>query len=169
MERARDLGNEALIKRAQPASHLELTALALEAKQLWGYPQEWTHSWADDLRVTAADIERNPTFVAMLEDDLAGFYMLTTHHQKPWLEHLWVVPRFCRKGIGSKLLVHACGEAIQLKYTLLWIESDPNAERFYLKNGAKRVSERHTMMYGCERIVPILTFDLAPKSHSLTD
>jgi GNAT superfamily N-acetyltransferase len=162
-----DLQNEALIIRADPACHLELSALALRAKQMWGYPPEWMLAWANDLRITSKEIESHPTFAATLNGVIVGFYMLRTADEKLWLEHLWVEPHWGRQGIGSKLFRHASEEARKFSRPQLWIEADPNAEPFYLKQGAQRVSEIHTMMYGYERTVPVLKLDLAPKTHPL--
>ena len=58
-------------------------------------------------------------------------------------------------GVGAALMTHATAEAKRHGATTLRIESDPNAEAFYLRMGAKRVGE---VPSGTEpgRLLPLL-------------
>src|SRR5262245_59115774 len=60
------------IRRARPdeATALApvLTDLCRRSKAHWGYDPELLERWADDLVVTAADIDRDAVLIAELED-----------------------------------------------------------------------------------------------------
>jgi GNAT superfamily N-acetyltransferase len=58
------------------------------------------------------------------------------------LEDLWVDPVAIGSGVGRRLFDHAVVTAAGLGLTSLLIESDPNAEGFYLAMGAERIGER---------------------------
>jgi len=60
------------------------------------------------------------------------------------IEDLWLYPRLIGRGIGRRLFEHALLTARELGFESLLIESDPNAEGFYLAMGAMRVGERRS-------------------------
>jgi GNAT superfamily N-acetyltransferase len=65
-----------------------------------------------------------------------GFYALAAQSgQVMELEALFVEPRFIGKGFGRLLIEDAKSVAAALGATLLVIQGDPNAERFYLAAG----------------------------------
>lgn len=75
---------------------------------------------------------------------ILGFYTLKDSEElkkaeKIELGHLFVKPGYFRKGLGSKIFHRANQKAKELhRKTLFWI-SDPDAEKFYLRLGAKKV------------------------------
>lgn len=113
----------------------ELTRISIAAKAHWDYTSEVLASWEQALTITPESIDSNLTFIAMLDGSLAGFYQLNLGGPSARLEHLWVLPAYMRKGVGSALLQHAQNKA----KANLQIDSDPNAEAFYLAFGARRV------------------------------
>jgi GNAT superfamily N-acetyltransferase len=76
------------------------------------------------------------------------------------LEHLWVSPEHIGTGVGRKLFAHAVDKAISLNAKSIDIESDPNAEEFYKRMGAKRIGENVTQVEETKRILPRLRVDL---------
>jgi GNAT superfamily N-acetyltransferase len=77
-------------------------------------------------------------FVAMVGDEVAGFYLLRSSDKSWELDHLWVEPGFMRRGIGRALLSHALETAARAGATEMSVDADPHAERFYLQCGAVR-------------------------------
>ena len=77
------------IVRAKPEEAAALTEIAFAAKRHWGYPESWIQLWADVLTVTPELITRNPTFSAIDDGRVVGFYSLTTE-PRPDLNHLWI-------------------------------------------------------------------------------
>ena len=116
-----------------------LSGLALEAKALWGYSRAQLDLWKSDLTLTPGSIAQRPTFVAVADAAITGFYQLVLEPKRADLEHFWVRPQFARRGIGRALLEHAVRLAASTGHEELEIDADPNAEPFYLARGAIRV------------------------------
>jgi GNAT superfamily N-acetyltransferase len=118
-----------------------LTDIAFMAKRVWGYPEAVIEHWRPQLTVSGALIGRQPTCVATFEGKAAGFYSVAPGELYWVLDHLWVLPGLMGRGIGRQLLEHALGRVLAAGSKGLDIDSDPNAENFYLRCGARRVGE----------------------------
>jgi ribosomal protein S18 acetylase RimI-like enzyme len=118
-----------------------LTAIALEAKAYWGYPAGTIESWKQELTVSTQTITSKPTFVAVIGDEIVGFYSLSPSHHSWELDHLWVLPRFMDRGIGRALVAHSLETAARGGASSVTVDADPNAESFYLACGAGRCGE----------------------------
>lgn len=147
------------IRRATPEEAAELTRIAHEAKQHWGYPEHWMQRWDADLTISPEFIAANHVYVGEDGKRLSGFYALTVKDQRAELEHLWVAPDLIGTGVGKELFVAAMQKAAELKLDTVEISSDPNAEGFYQKMGAYRVGETISELDGEPRILPRLSID----------
>ena len=117
-----------------------LDEIALEAKASWGYAQAQIYAWRSELRTTPQSLRTCPTFVAEGKE-IFGFTQLDPR-LSPWqLVAMWIRPRFMRRGIGRALLRHCCEYASRSGQSLVAIDSDPNAEAFYLACGAKAIGQ----------------------------
>lgn len=98
-----------------------------------------------------------------------GFHALIRADTTLRLEHLWVLPRAMHRGLGRALFQHAIARARTLGFLGVEIESDPNAEAFYLRMGAKRAGTSLSEVCGQKRELPFLTYFLSRTalSHSL--
>ena len=144
------------IRRAVPSESDRLTAIARAAKAHWGYPAEWLDAWRDGLRISAEEIERHATFVAEENGDVVGVAQVQGDGTRFVLEHLWVDPQYHGRGAGRALVTHAR----ELAGGTLVIVADANAERFYLRCGAKRVGDVAAPMPGApQRSLPLLELD----------
>lgn len=129
------------IRRARPAESEELSALAVSAKALWGYSQRQLALWSDELGLSRESIVSEPTFVAEERSRLVGVAQLDTR-VLPWaVQCLWVDPSSVRRGVGTRLIRHLLACARANGQSTLCVDSDPNAEAFYLGLGARRVGE----------------------------
>ena len=129
------------IRRARPSESEELSALAASAKALWGYSVQQLALWSGALRISPESIVSEPTFVAEEHARLVGVAQLDTS-SCPWaVECLWIHPSAVRRGVGSLLVRHLMGYARANGQSELRVDSDPNAEAFYLRLGARRVGE----------------------------
>jgi len=147
------------IRPAQGDEAQALFALALKAKAYWGYPADTIELWKPDLAVSTRTIASRPTFVAVLADEIVGFYSLSPSDQCWKLEHLWVLPQFMGRGIGSALVAHALETAARGGASSVSVDADPNAESFYLACGADRYGEVPAPIPGePERVRPQLAF-----------
>ena len=129
------------IRPAQGHEAEALSALALKAKANWGYPADTIESWKQELTISAQAIVTRPTCVAVIGDEIVGFYSLSPSRDAWKLDHLWVLPRFMDRGIGRTLVAHALETAARGGASSVTVDADPNAESFYLACGGVRCGE----------------------------
>ncbi len=147
------------IRLANASEAAALTALAHRAKAHWGYPAEWIAHWQADLTLTPAYLMAHHAFVAVHESRLVGVCVLQRISAGAALEHVWVAPEHQGKGIGRELVAHALARAAELGVSRVEVHSDPFAESFYLRLGARRVGSVPAPMPGApERMLPRLEF-----------
>ena len=146
------------IVRAQPEEAPTLTHIAFRAKRHWGYPEPRIESWRELLTIRPEYVSRNDTYAARIGDRTVGFYSLSSEGAVSRLEHLWVLPEAMRQGVGRALFAHAVVRAGAMGCRKLEIESDPNAEGFYQRMGARRVGVNFTEVEGQRRELPVLVF-----------
>jgi len=136
------------IRAAMPEEAEALSDIACAAKASWGYSAAQLAAWRAELRPTVESVLARPSFVAEVRGELAGFYQLDIAGSQAELEHLWIHPRFMRQGVGSSLLAHAAQYLAHRGIASLQIDSDPNAERFYVACGAVRTGLRAAAIEG---------------------
>ena len=146
------------IRRATGADAPVLTRIAHAAKRHWGYGDDLIALWTADLTVTPPVIEADPVYCAVLGSDIVGFYALSREGAVIELEHMWVDPGSMGTGVGARLFAHALEMARALGGRTLEIASDPNAEGFYLRMGARRVGSVPSKPAGRE--LSLLVVDL---------
>jgi len=154
---------ELRIRRGEPEEADALSEIARRSKAHWGYPEEWLAVWEPDLTLSPADIEGMHVQVAQEDKRIAGFYALDGEGQTLTLEHFWVHPDHMGRGIGRALLHHALEQAASLGAAQLEIESDPNAEGFYVRMGARRVGWRSRPVAGTDRKLPLMVLEPASR------
>lgn len=129
------------VRSARPTEGEELSALAASAKALWGYSPQQLALWSSELRISRESIISEPTFVAEEHARPVGVAQLDTK-AVPWaVECLWVHPSSVGRGVGTLLVRHLLSYARASGQSALRVDSDPNAEAFYLHLGARRVGE----------------------------
>lgn len=147
------------IRRALPSEAAALSALALRSKALWGYSPDFLEACRENLTLTEDEIAGTPVFVLVEDGRLLGFYGLAVEGDRVELAYLFVEPSAARTGVGGRLWAHALASARSLGCNELWIQSDPNAEGFYLHMGARRTGESEsTVLAG--RMLPLLVYPL---------
>ena len=146
----------------------ELAALGTRSKGAWDYDEGFMTRFGAQMATWL------PEFVGGMRDDggrvllvaeddgtTVGFAIVEqTDPAKPaWLEDLWIEPHRMRGGIGSQLLRAALEAARAAGRGALEFESDPNAEGFYLRMGARKIGEQ-VSDFQAGRILPVMRFDL---------
>jgi GNAT superfamily N-acetyltransferase len=144
------------IRGATPDQAEALTEIAHAAKRHWGYPDAWVRLWSPSLTITPEFIEKHETYVAWMDERPAGFCAISQEADNASLEHLWVKPVYIGKGIGAALFNHILARCKNLAVQVLKIESDPNAQGFYERMGAKKVGQVVGEMDGQPRVLPLL-------------
>ncbi|MDP9098527.1 MAG: GNAT family N-acetyltransferase [Verrucomicrobiota bacterium] len=155
------------IVRAKPEDAEALTQIAHSAKRHWGYPERWMEAWREILTMRPGFIAANVAYCAMEEDNVVGFYVLTTESDGIHLDHLWIIPAAMRRGIGRALFEHAVNQARAADFDLIKIEADPNAEGFYERMGAQRIGTNVRELEGEKRELPLMEYrDFAGRTNS---
>ena len=146
-----------VIRRAVPADAGVLTEIAHAAKRHWGYPAECIALCRPGLTVSAGDVAGNEAFVGVCGERIVGVYMRGRRNGTWELKHFWMLPEYMGRGFGRALFRHAAGRLAQVAPGApLEVESDPNAEAFYLHMGCERVGEVRTDWQGLTRTLPLL-------------
>ncbi len=153
--------NAVEFRRAEAEDAARLTGIAFAGKAHWGYPAEWLELWRHDLVVTPHYIRTEPVSVAECDGAIAGFTGLSTGGQGRQIEHLWLQPDWIGCGLGRRLFDEAVRLAREERVVELFVNSDPNAEGFYLKMGADRIGQEvYALPGGIRREVPRLVYRL---------
>ncbi len=156
------MGDGVKIRRAVPGNAEALSRVAFAAKGHWEYPGRWMELWRAELTIRPEFVRDNEVYVAISGDETVGFYALGVRGRE--LEHLWVLPAWIGTGLGRTLFEHAARRASSLGAKTIRIESDPNAEGFYRKMGAKRAGKNVYEMEGQKRALPLMVLEL-PGEH----
>lgn len=144
------------LRTARPEESRALTRLAYASKRFWGYPEDWINLWRDQLTVSADYIKSQNVFVAVRGTEIVGMCALEGSDNTRDVGHFWVAPQEMGQGIGRRLWEYLVDEARSQGVRLLRIGSDPGAEGFYLKMGARRIGEIPSKPAG--RKLPLLEF-----------
>ena len=149
------------IRKARPEESAQLTQLAHLAKRHWGYPLEWMDLWRDGLTISPDYIDEHDALVAEIDGEIVGVCVLELQGDRGRLEHVWIHPMHQRKRIGQSLVSTALAAAAKAGVAVVDVLSDPYAEAFYARLGARKVGDRPAPMPGAtERTLPELEFTL---------
>ena len=105
-------------------------------------------------------IDAHETYAAVVAGRTVGFYALRRVGDRLRLEHLWVSPEAMNQGVGRAMLTHAVERGKALGFRAVEIESDPNADGFYKKIGARRVGASIGELDGQVRELPVLIYQM---------
>jgi GNAT superfamily N-acetyltransferase len=114
-----------------------------------------------DLTITPADLASPADHVEVFESETAllGFFRLRHRTEVAVLWDLFVDPDAMGLGYGRRLFLRAADVAREWKRGVMEFESDPNAERFYLRLGATReYMVPSTLLPG--RSIPLMRYAL---------
>lgn len=149
------------IRPAYPAEAEQLTHIAFASKRHWRYSEELMTLWAASLTVTPQRIEQDLVYVAVLADQLIGFYTLipTERPEVYELDDLWVLPAYIGRSIGKRLFQHAMVTVLEEGGTVLRLVAEPHAIGFYQKMGMTKIGERPSKPAG--RVLDIMALNLS--------
>ncbi len=149
----------ATIRRAEQRDRDELARLSFRSKAYWGYDAAFMESVREQLTPSESYIAGGRVFLAEAPNgEVLGFYGFLYEDDQLWLYDMFIVPEAIRTGVGRMLWNHAVDLARATGEPAFYIESDPNAEEFYLKMGALRNGQR--IAAGSGRSLPVLRYDL---------
>lgn len=143
-----------MIRRATNEDSNTISELAYRSKAYWGYSKEFLDKCKDELTVTVPYMEMNPVYVLEKNNKILAFYSITLNEKK--LEALFIDPEHIGKGLGKLLWLDLLSKAKQLNIEEFTFDSDPNAEAFYVKMGAKRIGETPSTVFP-DRRLPLMS------------
>lgn len=146
------------LRRATAADADALSALAFRSKTSWGYDREFMERAHPALSVPAQYLEESAVYVLMRDGAIAGFFGFIVKSGEAVLNDFWIEPASIGTGLGRILWQHVLERAAALGYGKFLIQSDPNAEGFYLHMGAQRAGTRIAPETG--RALPLLQYDM---------
>ncbi|MFN1834484.1 GNAT family N-acetyltransferase [Balneola sp. MJW-20] len=136
-----------IIRPARVQESQQLSELAYRSKSYWGYSSDFMEACREELRVSEPKI-KSPSldyYVGELDGKITGFYALEYLSKSEFdLEALFVEPDHMGQGIGKQLITHAISVAKKAGARSMFIQGDPNAEKFYVSAGAVKVGNRES-------------------------
>ncbi|MGZ3506599.1 MAG: GNAT family N-acetyltransferase [Vulcanimicrobiaceae bacterium] len=150
---------ELRLRNARPEEAGALTALALRSKRSWGYDEAFMKRVLAEMIVTPELIETSETLVVEEGRRIVGYARIRVEGVSGTLHDVFVEPDALGRGVGRTLCDAALRLARAAGAVTIELESDPNAEAFYLHLGARRIGEVPSST-GHGRMLPVLVFDL---------
>jgi GNAT superfamily N-acetyltransferase len=148
------------IRRAHSAEANTLNDIFYQSKAYWGYDETFMEWVRKTYCITAERITNSHVYVLeTTSGQIVGYYDLLVTDHNLHLEDLFILPEVIGKGCGRLLFEHAVALARELGYAEFTLESDPNAESFYLKMGAQRVGLLESTIPG--RFLPQMVYRLS--------
>jgi GNAT superfamily N-acetyltransferase len=126
----------------RPATLAELPALSdlcFRSKTYWGYDETFMAACREELTLSASELTNTSIAVAHHGGHLAGMAQIVAEEAICDLLKLFIEPRDIGNGIGKRLFLWAMAEGRHHGATTMTIESDPNAESFYRRMGARNI------------------------------
>jgi GNAT superfamily N-acetyltransferase len=147
------------IEKASVEDNEILTEITKKSKAFWGYSEEQILKWKDNLTISEAYIETNSVYKLVDEDKIVGYYSFIIKEEKiAILDNLFVLPEYIGKGFGKYLMNDFLYRMRNGKFKKITLDSEPNAEDFYLKFGFKKIGEFETSIKN--RFMPIMEMSL---------
>ncbi len=150
-----------VMRRATAADAGALTALTRASKAYWPYDAEFLRLVDADLVVPAADLASGALHgeVATVDGAIAGCFAFRGEKGSLWLDSLFVEPEWIGRGVGRALWERALACARALGAHAFTFESDPHADRFYVRMGAIRTGA-HASRVDPSRTLSLFRVDL---------
>jgi GNAT superfamily N-acetyltransferase len=150
------------IRQARIDEAQRLTELTLRSKAHWGYDAAFMRDVVDDLTFRPEKFQPDfHVYILECNGQRVGFCSLIPRERETIeLHDLFVEPGFIGKGYGKRLWNHAVAVARNLGFRVMILTANPNAEAFYLSQGAVRTGEKPSTVRP-DRMVPLMQFLLS--------
>jgi GNAT superfamily N-acetyltransferase len=146
--------------RAARADELEkLGELAFRSKAHWGYDDAFMAACRGEFLFAPAELRTTEVAVAEIDGAPAGLAQLEVDGDASELLKLFIEPDRIGTGVGRALFAWAVARAQAGGASAMRIESDPFAEPFYLKMGARRTGTAPSASIPGRKL-PLLSYDL---------
>lgn len=148
-----------IIRAAKPSEADILTDISFNSKKVWGYPDPYFEIWRKELTITPDYLDENTVFVFEINRLIIGYYSIVAlkHdidtsgirvEKGHWLEHMFIVSKYLKQGIGTKLFNHLRARCKTNHIHKISLFSDPNAKKFYEKMGCHYIKDSPSTIPG---------------------
>jgi GNAT superfamily N-acetyltransferase len=147
------------IRPADPQEAPFLTELTIRSKAHWGYSEAFMTAATPELEFrTEKFLPDFLVYVLELNNTLVGFCsLLPVDDDTIELHDLFIEPSHIGHGHGKSLWLFALDVARGRGFKRLTLTADPNAEPFYLAQGARRIGEKPSPVQN-GRSLPVLEY-----------
>ena len=147
------------IEKAKNIDKIELSELTVRSKAHWNYSSEQIEKWKDDLTISAEYIDKNEVYKLKEDDKLIGYYSFQSADcKKVKLDNIFIDPEFIRRGYGKILMNHFFKQVKNKGFENIYLDSDPNAEKFYQNLGFKVIGQLESSIKN--RFLPIMELEI---------
>ena len=154
------------IKLAKNIDNIELSELTVRSKAYWNYSSEQIEKWKDDLTISAEYIDKNEVYKLKEDDKLIGYYSFqSVDYKKVKLDNIFIDPKFIGRGYGKILMNHFFKQVKKKEFENIYLDSDPNAEKFYQNLGFKVIGQLESSIKN--RFLPIMKLKIRPTLNTI--
>ena len=157
------------LRKAHKNESQILTAISFSSKRFWNYPEEYFDIWKGELTITPEYIGNNKVFVVERDSSPVAYYSIihlasdtkiadARLEKGFWLEHMFVLPEYIGKNIGTTMISHLISFCKKDKVREICVLADPHAKEFYIKMGFYFERDYPSTIYG--RTTPMLRLRL---------
>ena len=147
------------IEKAKNIDHIELSELTARSKSHWNYSSDQIEKWKDDLTISSEYIDKNEVYKLKEGDQLIGYYSFqSADYKKVKLDNIFVNPKFIGRGYGEVLMNHFFKLVKNKGFEYIYLDSDPNAEKFYQNLGFKVIGQLESSIKN--RFLPIMELEI---------
>ncbi|GHH85944.1 GNAT family N-acetyltransferase [Streptomyces capitiformicae] len=154
------------IRPARAEEATALTELVLRSKAHWGYDAEFLEACRAELTIRPDEIDDRRIVVAEdAQPGVLGVASLEGTAPQGRVGLCFVEPSAIGRGVGRALYSHVMRAAREFGFTWITIDSDPNAEPFYRRMGARPVGRTPSGSIA-GRELPVLEVVFVPRRDS---
>lgn len=135
------------MKKADLDELAAINLLMQSSKAHWGYDEDFMNLYMEKFLVTDAFLQKNNIRSVYQEKELVAFYSFALNDDLTLeLAHLFILPQYIGKGLGTELWQACCQTLRELGKNEFILWSDPHSEGFYQKMGCIKIGTRQSPM-----------------------
>jgi GNAT superfamily N-acetyltransferase len=147
------------LRQAKPDELNQINDMVMRSKAHWGYDADFLESCREELTLTMAQLVSENTRVAANQHGVTGVVIIAFDLPNSVLDKLFVDPLAIGTGAGRMLYDWAQERARAHGANRMEIHSDPEAQGFYERMGARLIGKTPSGSIA-GRLLPLLQHDL---------